>query len=125
MENIVAVAMINAKGTRYYFLTWGRIFDVIDEAEIVNCVRLHANKCDVKKPIKAGYLCWDLQEASQEMYFYEAFYYMTQKHIPSERKSYEKWKKKIAKDLKLGKEVYYLGNPNAPFKKTKPPVIKF
>jgi hypothetical protein len=119
LENIIAVAMIGADGTKFYFLTWGRIFDPVDEEEIIKCVKIYADKCNVSKPIKAGYVCHDLQEASKQMYFYEAFYYMALVKVPSEKKPYQRWKTKIVEELKRGNKIFYLGNPKFLRKKIK------
>lgn len=123
MESIVAVAMVDKKGRKYYFLTWGRVLDIIDDRQLIQCVNKYASRCDVEKPIVAGYLCNDLQEASGQMYFYEHFFNMAERRIAF-RKSDKVWNKEIAKKLKEGREVYYLGNPKF-LKKYKPIIRRF
>ncbi|HOY08653.1 MAG TPA: hypothetical protein PLB05_01090 [Candidatus Omnitrophota bacterium] len=108
MDDIIAVAVILKNKKRQYFLTWGRIQDNIDSSEVEKLVLEYSKICELgSEPMKAQ-ICRTLQEAKKAPYFYEYFFVMAQKTIPY-GKTYEKWREKMNKKMKNGKEIYYLG----------------
>lgn len=106
MEDIVAIKVFVKRKT-YYFLTWGRIFHPVDPTQLLEVIKPHLKSYDLEK-FTAIELCDSLQEASLERYFYEAFFMMSQTKIPF-GKNYPKWKTKMTKSLKAGKEIHFLG----------------
>ena len=110
MENIVAVAVDLRSGRKRYFLTWGRIQSHVATDPLEALVLEHAGKFDLGGIPKKARLCHTLQEASRQPFFFEFFFEMSQRSIPSGR-GYLAWKRKIDKLMRRGKELYYLGNP--------------
>ena|SRR5579863_6665868 len=110
MEDIVAVAVELKNGQKRYFLTWGRIQDPIAYEPLEAIVQEHAAKFDLGGIPRRARVCHTLQEASQQPYFFEGLFKMSQKRIPN-GKSYAAWKKSIDKLMRRGRELYYLGNP--------------
>ncbi len=110
MEDIVAVAVELKDGGHIYFLTWGRIQDVVDPEPLEQIIFKHATKFDLGgEPVRAT-LCSTLQEAAHAPFFYEYFFMMGQQKIPFGKK-YQKWRKKMNKKMQGGYELYHLGNP--------------
>jgi hypothetical protein len=111
MEDIVAVRVDLDGEEHRFFLTWGRIQDTIDPQPLEQLI---LDRCPSfalgGKPIQAS-LCGTLQEARAAPYFYEYFFMMGQQTIPFGRK-YKKWKQRMDKKMRSGKELYYLGNPH-------------
>ena len=113
MEDIVAIALELEGGGRRFFLTWGRIQDTVDPAPLEQLILQHSVNFDLGgKPIKAR-MCWSLQEAAHEPYFYEALFSFSQKPIPfGVGDQYPAWKLEMHKKMQSGQELYYLGNPD-------------
>lgn len=110
MEDIVAVAVELENGEKRYFLTWGRIQNSVAYDPLEAIVLKHAQKFDLGGAPKKAWVCDTLQEASQQPFFFEYLFAMSQKGIPI-GKGYLAWKKKIDQLMKGGKELYYLGKP--------------
>jgi hypothetical protein len=89
-------------------MTWGRIFDRIDETELLDVVEKYMSGCDVKYPIQMK-VCISLQEISHYPYFYEALFSFSQEKIPDKIKDYAKWIAKKKRALRKGKNIYFLG----------------
>ncbi len=111
MEDIVAVEVTLENGAHRYFITWGRIQHPVDPEPLEQLVLRHSVDWDLgEKPIKAR-VCWSLQEAAREPYFYECFFSISQQTIPF-GEHYVSWKAEMNKKMQGGKEFYYLGNPD-------------
>ncbi len=108
MEDIVAVEVELENGQRRYFLTWGRIQDVVDPEPLEQLVLEQSTGFDLGGAAVSARLCLSLQEASREPYFYEYFFTMCQQKIPFGNR-YDPWRKQMNKKMKQGKELYYLG----------------
>lgn len=108
MEDIVAVRVKLNSGTSRYFLTWGRIPDVVDPKPLLDIVAKNLNRFDLGGVPTAIELCFTLQDASEEPYFYETLFRMTQQKIPV-GSGYRPWRKRVLGALKEGQELYYLG----------------
>lgn len=111
MENIVAVAIELENNTRRFFLTWGRIQDIVDPVPLEQLIfRFSTNFGLGGKPTKA-HICKSIQEASHEPFFYEVFFSMCQKPIPF-GEQYTSWRAEMNRRMQLGDEIYFLGNPD-------------
>lgn len=106
MDDIVAIK-VSVKRKAYYFLTWGRIFHPVEEAQLIEALSLHLKSYGIEK-YTAIEICDSLKDAALEKYFYEAFFMMSQTRIPFGN-NYNKWKRKMCKALRAGKEIYFLG----------------
>ena len=112
MDDIVAVSVTLKSKEKRYFLTWGRIQERVDSVPLEKLVLKHSSTWDLGgEPVKAS-LCYSLQDASGQPYFYEALFIMSQQLIPDGAK-FKKWKSAIANDMKKGGSIFYCGNPKA------------
>src|SRR5687768_3255609 len=110
MDDIVAVTIELEDGARRYFLTWGRIQDAVDPEPLEQIILARSTGFSLSgRPVKAE-LCASLQEAARESHFYECYFGMCQAKIPFGKK-YWKWRKKMDKQMRRGKEIWYLGRP--------------
>lgn len=108
MEDIIALKVTTEDDRNgLYFLTWGRIFDRIDDTEIIEVLSQNLNRYGIYSYLNIE-LCDSLVQASRERYFYEHFFSMCQKKIEFGTE-YEKWREAKKKDLLKGKEIYFLG----------------
>lgn len=111
MEDIVAVEVNLKNEAHRYFITWGRIQHPVDPKPLEQLVLQHSADWDLGgKPVKAR-VCWSLQEAAREPYFYECFFSISQKTIPF-GDHYADWRAEMNKKMQAGEELYYLGNPD-------------
>lgn len=102
MEYIVAIKFKRSDGKIGAYLTWGRIFDSLEDTELLEIVK---NKFKNLEPR----LCRTLQEVSQFPYFYEGLWTFSQEYRPMEGEEALKWKKKKAEEMKRGSDFYLLG----------------
>ena len=109
MEEIVAVSVKLTNGQVRYFLTWGRIQQNIATEDLEAIVLRHASTFDLGGIPKRARICPTLQKASRQPYFFECFFAMSRKGIPEGRR-FGAWKRKVAKAMRRGQELYYLGN---------------
>lgn len=107
MNDIIALKAKSKANKLYYFLTWGRIFDSIDESEIIKALQSNLSKFGIKNASSIK-VCASLKDALNAKYFYENYFLMCQKGIPFGSR-YSNWKKEMARKIKNGKEIYFLG----------------
>ncbi|HUR39285.1 MAG TPA: hypothetical protein VM222_07315 [Planctomycetota bacterium] len=120
MDQIIAVAVELESGRKRYFLTWGRIQEPVQCDPLEELLLRHADKFDLGgKPMRAR-VCDTLQEAASQPYFFECFFEMSSRGIPS-GKRYGPWRRKIGEQMKRGKEFFYLGNSEAVVKSIRKP----
>lgn len=114
MEDIVTIVVQLEDGEERFFMTWGRIQDIVDPEPLEQLVFKYCTDYGLGgKPVKAR-MCYSLQEAAHAPFFYETFFSFCQEPIPPAKK-YQAWKKKIKKRMQKGEELAYLGNPNQVF----------
>ncbi len=106
MEDIILIKIADDKKKKYYFLTWGRLFDSTDDELYLNLIKNNAMKFGIKSVFSIE-ICESLQEGSKSKYFYENFFLMCQKKIPFGKK-YKSWQKVMRKRVEEGKELYFL-----------------
>lgn len=84
MEHIIGIKFKHKDGTYGAYITWGRIFDDLDDADLLEIVS--------KKPhVLEAKLCRTLQEVKHYPYFYEVFWqFPAYKDIPDDPKEYQK-----------------------------------
>ena len=107
MEDIIALKVSVTVNEKKFFLTWGRIFSATDEIEIIKNLKKYLPDYGISHFEKIE-LCESLQESSSERFFFENFFMMSQVKIPFGSK-YGKWKSSMAKKIREGKEIYFLG----------------
>lgn len=86
MEDIVGIKVRAGDGRAFGFMTWGRIFDVIDETELMDTIKQFAKRCQGTQDIASMELCRSLQGVSKAVYFYEALSEYSRQRIPSGKK---------------------------------------
>ncbi len=111
MDEVVAVAVTLEDGAARYSLTHGRIFDPVDTAPIEAAVLKFASGCDLGAAPARAEVCTTLQDASQEPYFFEALVEMSRDFVSPSSLRYGRWKKKVAKGMSQGREIWFLGRP--------------
>ena len=110
MEDVVAVPVALADGGSRYFLTWGRVGDPLDEAWVAGVVLRAARRCDLGGTARTAEVCWSLQEAAAETYFYESFWGMC-RQAPTTRD--HGWRERTKEAMQQGREIWYLGRPRS------------
>ncbi len=110
MEDIVAVRVELEKGETRYFITWGRLYDKVPPTVLEAVVLKHSQRCDLGGRAISAHLCWSLQEAARETYFFEALWRMGQTIIPY-GEGYWEWAATMKRLVDEGKQIHYLGKP--------------
>lgn len=108
MDDIIAIKIKDKVEGETGFLTFGRIFDRVDDKEIVSVVKSHCHKYGIDD-IESIELCWQIQDVSHMRYFYEAFYSITQEKIPTNGKDYEEWVNQKKQSILYGDDIFFLG----------------
>jgi hypothetical protein len=107
MDDIVAIKVVDHAEKKHFFLTWGRVFDAIDEEPLLAAIEANLSMWGVRKA-RSLEVCDSLQEAASERYFFEAFFMMSQERIPFGPK-YKSWQASKRKRIKKGEDIRYLG----------------
>jgi len=108
MDDVVALRVQLTNGEERFLLTWGRIFDPVDDRLLVETVRKHLGQFSFGGEPKTIEVCDSLRAAAGARYFYEAFFAMCQKPIPFGA-DYKAWVAATRARLETGKEIYDLG----------------
>jgi hypothetical protein len=107
MEDIVGIKIKDKKCGEGAFITWGRLFHVIDDKELLEVIKKHMGRWGITE-LESIELCYSLMEIAHMPYFYECLIRFIQEPIPYGPK-YEAWKKKKIKALKDGHDIYFTG----------------
>lgn len=108
VDQWVAVQVRTHNRKSRYFLTWGRIQDSDDPGPLEElAVRAAAHFAIGGEPASAR-VCGNLQEASNEPFFYEALLTFARQPIP-QGTAYETWRQERAEAMAAGREFYFLG----------------
>jgi hypothetical protein len=110
MHDIVAVEVRLTAGERRYFLTWGRIQDVVDPAPLAAVVLRNAHRFAIEGEATTARVLWTLHPAVDTPGFWDAFFDMCQRRIPFGKRTYPRWRNRIAQRQDEGKEIWYLGH---------------
>jgi hypothetical protein len=109
MEDLVALRVTLTTGQKRYFLTWGRLYDPVEPAGLIEVVTPHVQRRSREGDVASIELCESLQEASNEPYFYEGLFDMA-RDGPTYGPDYQAWAQAKRERLSEGKELYYLGH---------------
>jgi hypothetical protein len=107
MEEVVGIRATDCKGRAAAFMTWGRLFDVTDDAELLRVVKHASTSCE-GRPFRNFRLCYALKDIAQFTYFYESLLDFAWKPIPF-GSHYKAWQRKMRSVLRQGREIYFLG----------------
>ena len=72
MEDMVAVEVVLEDGSSRYFMTWGRIQDVVDPEPLEQLILKHSSRVSLRGVPKSARVCSTLSEAQSGPYFFEA-----------------------------------------------------
>ena len=108
MEDVIALEVMLRGGARRYFMTWGRVFDPVDPTSLVEAARPHLGE-----EVERVRVCDSLQEASGELYFFEALFTFGQNTIPRSD-DHESWRERMRERIETGHELYLLGHRDPP-----------
>lgn len=111
MDNVAAVALRLVDGGTRYFL----VYEIDLDAETVEAAAMEAAQRNDfgGQPVEAK-VCTNLQEASGEPYFFECLFEMTRDAVPPSSWRYGRWKRRVARDIKEGQGLWFLGRPTQP-----------
>ncbi len=112
MDDVIAVRARTDEGQVRYWLTWGRLFDAVDPEPMIAAVRPQLQWPGRRGQIVMVEICASLQEASDQPYFYEGLFWLSQTLIPF-GDGYEAWTRVMRDRLAAGRELFYLGDPEA------------
>ena len=107
MEDWVAIEVRTEAGRTAYFVTWGRIQDPVDPKPLEELALKAATGFSLgSRPVSAR-VCFSLQEAADQPYFYEALLDFARRSIPHE--GYHEWREAMRAAMAQGHEFYFLG----------------
>lgn len=109
LDDLVAVAITFSEGGARYVLAYGRILDTVNPAGLEAVVLKYAQSSDLGGTAVAASACASLREASGEPYFFEALFEMSRNAVEPGRRGYARWKKRIARGMNEGREIWLLG----------------
>jgi len=111
VEDVIALRVTESDGTSVAFLTWGRLFDPVDETEIIAAVVRVLPEFGVHVFTEIA-VCDNLGEVATERYFYEGLVSFAS-DMRDDSKDDESWRSLRRKAVISGKEIYFLGRRKA------------
>lgn len=107
MDNVVAVKVLDAERGWVGFLTRGRLWDQIEDHDVLRVVKAHLRECGIEHPSEV-HLCDSLRDVGSATYFFEGLINFAREPIPF-GPEYEDWKNLKKAALESGKDIYYVG----------------
>jgi hypothetical protein len=104
MEDVVAIRYRDAKGDERCVMSWGRLFDAVDPAALLDAVRMHLSSNEISDLC----VCDTLREARDFEYFYEAMLQWSARIAASPNRD-ARWRKKHRKPDRMRRSLYNLG----------------
>lgn len=108
MDDVVAIKVRDGKRGWVGFITWGRLWDPVDDTELLGAIRPHLHECGIDEPLEVV-LCSALREVQSGEYFYEALLKFSW-NGPTFGANYAAWREARRDDLKRGREIYCVGS---------------
>jgi hypothetical protein len=102
MEDVVAIKVIDSRGKKHFFLTWGRVFDRTDPKPLLDAIGPSLSRFGVSG-VRQVQICPTLQDAADQPYFFEALLFFTRQRAASNVVRRRR--------IRAGKDIYYLGKP--------------
>ena len=59
-------------------------------------------------------VCKTLHDASSQPYFFEALFDMARDAVSPGTRGYGRWRRRIAREMSDGREIWFLGHPTQP-----------
>lgn len=110
MEDVVAIKFIDKDRGEGAFITWGRLFDVVDDHQLLQVVKRNLPFFGIYN-VESIELCYSLMEISDQPYFHEQLTFFIKRPISFDN-SYKKWCRKKRLTLKKGHEILFTGFKN-------------
>ena len=110
MDDVVAVEVRLSNGEIRYFITWGRLQSAVDPTAVEALVLDFSRRCALGGEAIEAHLCGSLRDACDEPYFYESLVTFAARY-PRFGPRYKRWRKRMAKRMAEGHEIFYLGAP--------------
>jgi len=108
MEEVVAVEVVLEDGSSRYFMTWGRIQDVVDPEPLEQLILKHSSRVSLRGVPKSARVCSTLSEAQSGPYFFEALLSFAWQPIPFDER-HEPWREERQRRMENDQDIYYLG----------------
>lgn len=110
MENIVGIKFVDKQRGEGAVITWGRLFDSVDDTELLEVVKKKLPSFGVYD-LEDIEISYSLMEISDQPYFYEQLAYFIKRPVYFGN-DYDKWKRKKREVLKKGCEILFTGFKN-------------
>lgn len=109
MEDVVGIRAKDKAGRVIAFMVWGRLFDPVDDRELLNVVRNRSSSF-AGAPMTDFEVCKFLIEVANHDYFFEGLLSFAWQPIPFGA-GYKKWRAEAKRQLiEDGEGLYFLGH---------------
>jgi hypothetical protein len=112
MDDVVGIKVRDPERGWVGFMTWGRLWDPVADAELLRAIRAHLRTLGIEQPEELE-LCSSLRELRSAEYFYEAIINFSWRPPPF-GDGYDAWKDARRAELEEGLSIYFLGNLSDP-----------
>jgi hypothetical protein len=108
LEDVVGIKVRDKNNGLFGFMTWGRLWDPVDDTELLRAVRPFIAHCQGIEEIVDVEVCYSLRDVQHTPYFYEALISFSWGQ-PQRHEKYKRWRKDMRKELERGRQIYFLG----------------
>jgi hypothetical protein len=108
MEDVVGIKAKDQTGRAVAFMVWGRLFDPVDDRELLAVVKNRSSEC-AGAPMADFGLCNSLAEVANHEYFFEGLLWFARRPIVF-GEDYQAWRTDSRRRLiEDGEGLYFLG----------------
>lgn len=108
MEDVVGIKAKDRSGNIVAFMTWGRLFDPVEDDGLLKAVENQSGSF-AGGPMIDFSICRSLLDVADHQYFFEGLLHFAWRPIPF-GEGYEQWRKQKRIELKeSGKDLFFLG----------------
>jgi hypothetical protein len=109
MDDVVGVRAMDAAGRSVAFMVWGRLFDVVDDRELLDLVRDRSSSF-AGAPMTDFRISTSLLEISNHEYLFESFLWFARRPVPF-GEEYQAWRAETRRKLiEDGEGLLFVGS---------------
>jgi hypothetical protein len=109
MEDVVAIKLRDRKRGEWAVVTWGRVYDAVDETPLLDAIRRVAPQIGFPD-LEHAEVCYHLGDVRDYQYFHEALLAFAAR-MAGEPYLTEAWKQQQRDDDALRRSIYLLQRP--------------
>lgn len=118
VDDVVGIKVRDAQRGWVGLITWGRLWDAVDDTELLQVVGKHLHTFGIEHPEELA-VCPSLRDLQSVEYFYEGILSFSWKPPPVGTKQRSEWQNKMREELRTGRGIYFIGALSGPTERSR------